>query len=58
MKAKIFILSLGCIIAIQVNAQWTNQTSGTTKNLWGVSFVDQNVGFACGEAGTTAIEHK
>ncbi len=39
-------------ITIKTNAQWTQQTSGTTKNLWGVSFVNENIGFVCGDAGT------
>jgi photosystem II stability/assembly factor-like uncharacterized protein len=51
MKTKLLIafLLLGGI----ANAQtWFQVTSNTTKNLWGVSFVNQNLGFVCGNSGT------
>ena len=31
---------------------WTSQTSGTTNELWGVSFTDANTGTAVGSEGT------
>lgn len=31
---------------------WTTQSSGTTNELWAVSFVDANTGTAVGEGGT------
>lgn len=52
MKKITFILTALIAITIKTNAQWTQQTSGTTKNLWGVSFVNENIGFVCGDAGT------
>ncbi len=33
-------------------SQWTQLTSGTTNNLMGVSFVNQNLGYVCGDNGT------
>lgn len=39
-------------MTISTNAQWFQQTSGTTNHLWGVSFVSQDIGFICGDTGT------
>lgn len=52
MKKLTIILIVLFAVTITTNAQWTQQTSGTTINLWGVSFVNQNLGFVCGDAGT------
>jgi photosystem II stability/assembly factor-like uncharacterized protein len=52
MKKSLMILFVLIVLSITSIAQWNQQTSGTTKNLWGVSFVDQNLGFVCGESGT------
>lgn len=50
---KLTIISIVLIATtITTNAQWVQQTSGTINDLWGVSFVDQNIGFICGDTGT------
>jgi len=33
-------------------AQWYPQNSGTTKNLYAVHFIDENIGIAVGDSGT------
>jgi len=33
-------------------AQWYLQNSGTTKNLYAVHFIDENIGIAVGDSGT------
>lgn len=57
MKAKLFpsvfvacILILG--LPLKTYAQWTQQSSGTTKDLLSVYFVDSNVGYTVGDYGT------
>lgn len=52
MKKTTIIMAVLMAMAITANAQWTQQTSGTTKNLWGISFINQNLGFVCGDTGT------
>ena len=37
------------ILTITVSAQWYQQNSGTTADLMGVSFTDQNIGTAVGD---------
>ncbi len=36
----------------QLNINWTKLNTGVSQNLNGVCFVDNNIGFACGESGT------
>lgn len=49
---SITILTIIVAMTISINAQWIQQTSGTTNNLWGVSFVSPEIGFICGDSGT------
>jgi photosystem II stability/assembly factor-like uncharacterized protein len=54
MKSKFILLfSLNVILFNVGHSQtWTTLTSQTTQNLWGVSFVDANTGYVCGDSGT------
>jgi photosystem II stability/assembly factor-like uncharacterized protein len=57
MKAKLFSSVLvACILILglpcKTNAQWTQQSSGTTKDLLSVYFIDANVGYTVGNSGT------
>ncbi len=52
MKKGIVLLTVLFFLSMHSKAQWTQQASGTTKNLWGVSFVTQNLGYVCGDSGT------
>ncbi|MDD5571278.1 MAG: T9SS type A sorting domain-containing protein [Bacteroidales bacterium] len=51
MKKTTIILAVFITMTISTKAQWTKQTSGTSKNLWGASFVNQDLGFVCGDSG-------
>lgn len=46
------LLSLGQLSSAQAADNWVNQTSGTSENLFGVYFVDSNIGWAVGTGGT------
>ncbi|HJY63983.1 MAG TPA: YCF48-related protein [Ignavibacteria bacterium] len=44
----IFVL---IIICYTIYSQWTVQLSGTAKDLWGVSFINENIGLIVGDSG-------
>ena len=46
------ILIFGLFLNVEgMGSTWTPQSSGTTKNLWSINFVDANTGYAVGEHG-------
>ena len=52
MKKFTIILTVLIAMTITANAQWTQQTSGTTNHLYSVYFTDANTGYAVGYNGT------
>jgi len=53
MKKILLTTLVGVLGTLQLNAQtWVTQTSGTSNDLWGLSFVDAVTGWASGSAGT------
>jgi photosystem II stability/assembly factor-like uncharacterized protein len=51
MKKQIFTIFLSLFIQVSLNAQWVQQYTGTTADLRGISFLNENTGYVCG-AGT------
>jgi photosystem II stability/assembly factor-like uncharacterized protein len=51
MKKLLFILLIVHCSLLFVNAQWVTQNSGTTEHLFGVSFINTQTGWACGNGG-------
>ena len=49
MKKIILILSLFLIFFIDCEAQWYTQQSGTTNALYDIEFINDKIGFSCGE---------
>ena len=48
---KIIIVVFAAVItltALNANAQWIQQTTGTTADLYGISFLNEKTGFVCG----------
>jgi photosystem II stability/assembly factor-like uncharacterized protein len=53
MRNHIFSLALGIgLLSPFASGQWVQQKSGTTRNLYGVSFTDANTGTVVGDSGT------
>jgi len=53
MKKNLLSLSLILLPVVSAFSQtWTTQTSGTSNELWGISFVDPVNGWSCGASGT------
>jgi len=50
--ASSFLVLFGSVQEVYGGLNWTPQTSGTTKNLRSIDFVDANIGYAIGAAGT------
>jgi photosystem II stability/assembly factor-like uncharacterized protein len=48
------ILALLLLVSGSAQAQWAKQTSGTTSNLFGLKFYDENRGFVVGWAGANS----
>ena len=51
MKKTITTIIASIVITVNVNAQWVQQTSGSTQTLNGISFYDDNNGYVVGTAG-------
>ncbi len=47
-----YFLLFFAFISNLLSQAWTQQASGTTKNLYGVFFINENTGWVCGESGT------
>jgi photosystem II stability/assembly factor-like uncharacterized protein len=53
MRTRVIRLAIVFVLLCPLaTAQWFTQNSGTTKNLYGVSFTDANTGTAVGDSGT------
>ena len=54
MKSKLYlkhILIVVIFLSGNIFAQWYQQSSGTTANLQSVFFIDENIGWICGDSG-------
>jgi photosystem II stability/assembly factor-like uncharacterized protein len=49
---QFYILLVALLLATSALAQWVQQNSGTTKDLYSVYFTDVNTGYAVGDSGT------
>lgn len=52
MKKIYLFLLLVVVFSNLAQGQWTVKNSGTTKNLWGVCFVNESLGYVSGDSGT------
>jgi photosystem II stability/assembly factor-like uncharacterized protein len=51
MKNILLVLIFTCCYTLTANAQWLQQPTGTTMDLYNIKFINKNTGWTCGEGG-------
>lgn len=54
MKILLYVLLMSLCLYTTVSSQWIQQSTGTTADLYGLSFLNENTGYVCG--GTSILK--